>query len=181
MQCLAGFGMHRETGVDLAVIQGIDHLGDAHFGDSDFGEGFFLAAEGQQLDDLRLRQMVSEADAQLPAVAPFRGTHAGTDVFHERQHAAGIVPKDLAGSGEPYAPLLAEDQGNLQIRFDFPNRPGKGRGINVNLCRGVDEALFFGNGQEVAKISKSHNCLHKMMFSGLKQIIVTEGKKLISL
>jgi hypothetical protein len=155
-QFLSGFGMHRETRIDLTVVQGLGHFADGHFVDSDFGQRFFLAAMGQQSDKLRLGQMVGKADAQLPAVVVFRGAHAGAGAFHERQQAAGFVPEDLASMSELQASLLVADQVNSPSRFHLMDRSGKGRGFDVNLDRGAGEALFLGNGQEVTQITHSH-------------------------
>jgi hypothetical protein len=79
----------------------------------------------------------------------FRGTHAGTGAFHGRQYAASFVTKGLASRGEPQAALLAMDQRNLQVGFQFPNRSGQRGSFNMHSGRGAGKTLFFGDGQEI--------------------------------
>ena len=141
--------MYRESGIDLIVIQGFDHFADRHFKDSDFGKWGFFTATSQQPDELRLCKMVREADAQLPAIALFRGMQSGSRAFHERQHAAGFVPEYFTGPSELYASMYALEQRNLQVRFQFPDRSGKRRWLNMNLGCGAGKTLLFGANQKI--------------------------------
>jgi hypothetical protein len=153
--CLAKRRSHKAE-VKLACGERVQLLGAGHVEQVQRHAWIKFSESSQRGRQQPVVDVRDVSDVEFGAFSAIHPLHGGDTLGTEREQLFGVEKKSPAFFGERHSVVCSLQQSDADFVLQIPHLPRQRRLGEPELLGGLGKAQFFGNGDEVAEMTKLH-------------------------